>query len=45
MEAIAQIGPSIRIKGNISAQEPLTIAGAVIASRPKKGTGMPSFIF
>ena len=32
MEATAQIGPSIRIKGNISAQEPLTIAGEVIGS-------------
>jgi len=29
MESTAQIGPSIRIKGNISAQEPLTIAGHV----------------
>jgi cytoskeletal protein CcmA (bactofilin family) len=32
MEATAQIGPSIRIKGNIFAQEPLTIAGEVIGS-------------
>ena len=32
MEATAQIGPSIRIKGNVSAQEPLTIAGEVIGS-------------
>jgi cytoskeletal protein CcmA (bactofilin family) len=32
MEATAQIGPSIRIKGNVSAQEPLTIAGEVVGS-------------
>jgi len=32
MSSTAQIGPSIRIKGNISAQEPLTIAGEVIGS-------------
>jgi cytoskeletal protein CcmA (bactofilin family) len=32
MEAVAQIGPSIRIKGNITAQEPLTIAGHVTGS-------------
>ena len=32
MTATAEIGPSIRIKGNISAQEPLTIAGEVIGS-------------
>lgn len=29
MDAVAQIGPSIRIKGDITAQEPLTIAGQV----------------
>jgi cytoskeletal protein CcmA (bactofilin family) len=29
MESVAQIGPSIRIKGQIFAQEPLTIAGHV----------------
>jgi cytoskeletal protein CcmA (bactofilin family) len=32
MEAVAQIGPSIRIKGDITAQEPLTIAGHVTGS-------------
>ena len=32
MDAVAQIGPSIRIKGNITAQEPLTIAGQVDGS-------------
>ena len=29
MDAVAHIGPSIHIKGEISAQEPLTIAGHV----------------
>ena len=29
MESVAQIGPSIRIKGQVFAQEPLTIAGHV----------------
>ena len=29
MDAVAQIGPSIRIKGEVTAQEPLTIAGHV----------------
>jgi cytoskeletal protein CcmA (bactofilin family) len=29
MDSVAQIGPSIRIKGDITAQEPLTIAGQV----------------
>ena len=29
MDVVAQIGPSIRIHGNITAQEPLTIAGHV----------------
>jgi len=29
MDAVAQIGPSIRIKGEVTAQEPLTIAGEV----------------
>jgi cytoskeletal protein CcmA (bactofilin family) len=29
MEAAAQIGPSIHIKGHLSAKEPLTIAGHV----------------
>jgi cytoskeletal protein CcmA (bactofilin family) len=32
MESVAQIGPSIRIKGEIFAQEPLTIAGHVTGS-------------
>ena len=32
METVAQIGPSIRIKGDITAQEPLTIAGQVDGS-------------
>lgn len=32
MEMVAQIGPSIRIKGEISASEPLTIAGQVDGS-------------
>jgi cytoskeletal protein CcmA (bactofilin family) len=32
METCAQIGPSIRIKGNVTAQEPLTIAGHVDGS-------------
>ncbi len=29
MDTVAHIGPSIRIKGDITAQEPLTIAGHV----------------
>jgi cytoskeletal protein CcmA (bactofilin family) len=29
MDAIAKIGPSIRIKGDVTANEPLTIAGHV----------------
>ena len=29
MDAIAQIGPSIHIKGEVTAQEPLTVAGHV----------------
>jgi cytoskeletal protein CcmA (bactofilin family) len=29
MDATAHIGPSIRIKGDVTAQEPLTIAGQV----------------
>jgi cytoskeletal protein CcmA (bactofilin family) len=32
MDIVAQIGPSIRIKGDITAQEPLTIAGQVDGS-------------
>jgi cytoskeletal protein CcmA (bactofilin family) len=32
MDAVAQIGPSIRINGNITAKEPLTIAGEVTGS-------------
>ena len=32
MEPVAQIGPSIRIKGDISAQEPLTISGHVVGN-------------
>ena len=32
MNAVAHIGPSIRIKGDITAQEPLTIAGHVTGS-------------
>jgi cytoskeletal protein CcmA (bactofilin family) len=32
MEAAAQIGPSIHIKGKVSAKEPLTIAGHVTGS-------------
>jgi cytoskeletal protein CcmA (bactofilin family) len=32
MDVVAHIGPSIRIKGNITAQEPLTIAGHVTGS-------------
>jgi cytoskeletal protein CcmA (bactofilin family) len=32
MNGVAQIGPSIRIKGNITAQEPLTIAGEVVGN-------------
>jgi cytoskeletal protein CcmA (bactofilin family) len=32
MDAIAQIGPSIRINGDITAQEPLTIAGQVVGN-------------
>ena len=32
MDCVAQIGPSIHIKGNVTAQEPLTIAGHVIGS-------------
>ena len=32
MDSVAQIGPSIRIKGDITAQEPLTIAGHVDGS-------------
>ncbi len=32
MDTVAQIGPSIRIKGDITAQEPLTIAGQVDGS-------------
>ncbi len=32
MEIVAQIGPSIHIKGHVSAQEPLTIAGHVTGS-------------
>jgi cytoskeletal protein CcmA (bactofilin family) len=32
MDPVAQIGPSIRIKGDITAQEPLTIAGQVDGS-------------
>jgi cytoskeletal protein CcmA (bactofilin family) len=32
MDCVAHIGPSIYIKGEISAQEPLTIAGHVIGS-------------
>jgi cytoskeletal protein CcmA (bactofilin family) len=32
MDTCAQIGPSIRIKGNVTAHEPLTIAGHVEGS-------------
>ena len=32
MDAVAQIGPSIHIKGSITSQEPLTIAGQVDGS-------------
>jgi cytoskeletal protein CcmA (bactofilin family) len=32
MDTCAQIGPSIRIKGNVTAHEPLTIAGHVDGS-------------
>ena len=32
MEQAAQIGPTIRIKGDVSAQEPLTVAGQVEGS-------------
>ena len=32
MDCVAHIGPSIHIKGQISAQEPLTIAGHVTGS-------------
>ena len=37
MDAFAQIGPSIRIKGNITAQEPLTIAGQVTGKIDVRG--------
>lgn len=30
MDVVANIGPSIRIRGDITAQEPLTIAGHVV---------------
>jgi cytoskeletal protein CcmA (bactofilin family) len=32
MNSVAQIGPSIHIKGQVTAQEPLTIAGHVVGS-------------
>jgi cytoskeletal protein CcmA (bactofilin family) len=32
MNSVAQIGPSIHIKGQVSAQEPLTIAGHVVGT-------------
>lgn len=32
MDAVAQIGPSIHITGEVSAQEPLTIAGHVVGT-------------
>lgn len=32
MQSAAQIGPSIHIKGEVSAQEPLTIAGHVVGT-------------
>lgn len=32
METVAHIGPSIHIKGQVTAQEPLTIAGQVVGS-------------
>ena len=32
MNGVAHIGPSIHIKGQVSAQEPLTIAGHVVGS-------------
>ena len=37
MDAIAKIGPSIRIKGDITANEPLTIAGQVDGTIEVKG--------
>jgi len=37
MDAIAKIGPSIRIKGDITANEPLTIAGQVDGTIDVKG--------
>jgi cytoskeletal protein CcmA (bactofilin family) len=37
MDAFAQIGPTIRIKGDITAQEPLTIAGHVVGNIDVRG--------
>lgn len=37
MDATAQIGPSIRIKGEVTAREPLTIAGQVDGSVTVEG--------
>src|SRR3989442_13368503 len=37
MDAIAKIGPSIRIKGDVTATEPLTIAGHVDGTIEVKG--------
>ena len=37
MEAIAKIGPSIRIKGDVTASEPLAIAGHVDGTIEVKG--------
>src|SRR5262249_9297204 len=37
MNSVAQIGPSIHIKGEVSAQEPLTIAGHVDGTIDLKG--------
>lgn len=37
MDCVAHIGPSIHIKGQISAEEPLTIAGHVTGSIDVKG--------
>lgn len=37
MDANAHIGPSIRIKGSVTAQEPLTIAGQVDGTVDVKG--------
>jgi cytoskeletal protein CcmA (bactofilin family) len=37
MDATAHIGPSIRIKGSVTAQEPLTIAGQVDGTVEVKG--------